>query len=151
MAARTQYVWSELGEAVLGKLTTPERLAKELERFKRPEGFRPREILEDAKKPGSYFHPLLDWDDKKEAEKHRLSRIRFIIAAVRLKRSVTVEDEDSAADQRRLPPPRAILAVKSDHFAYHDVKAIQQSAELQERLLEQVDRELQAIADRHRH
>lgn len=136
------YVWSEMGEGRYSKLTTPDRLASELRRFKGPKGYKPHKIVEEAEDPQSYFHQFFEWDDGKAARLYRVAQARTLIASVK----IIVHDEDPE-DMRRA---RAFYSVSDGrNRAYFDVQSIRSSPDLQRRLLEQVDRELQAIVDRH--
>lgn len=136
------YEWSEMGESRYSKMTTPERLASELRRFMGPDGFKPHKIVEEAKDARSYFHPFFEWNDTMAAGAYRLAQARALIASVK----IIVHDEDPE-DMRRA---RAFYSVSDRrNRAYFDVQSIRSSPELQKRLLEQVDRELQAIVDRH--
>lgn len=136
------YEWSEMGEVRYAKLTTPERLAAELLRFKGPDGFKPQQIVEEAKNPNSFFHPFFEWDRDKAANAYWLHQARALIASLK----VVVTDDDPE-DLRRA---RAFYSVSIHRTrGYHDVETIRSSHELQRKLLDQVDKELQQIVDRH--
>lgn len=141
MPPTQHYEWSEMGEVRYAKLTTPEKLAAELKRFNGPDGFKPHQIVEAARAKGSYFHQFFEWDDKKAAENYRVQQARALIASIRI---ITDDDPDA------LPRARAFYSVTQRRArGYHDVETIRNSHELQRRLLDQVDRELQQIVDRH--
>lgn len=42
----------------------------------------PRDVVEDARDPGSPLHPLITWDDAVAAEEHRLAQARRILRSV---------------------------------------------------------------------
>lgn len=137
-----EYEWSEMGEARYAKLTTPERLAEELLRFKGPQGFKPQQIVEAARAPTHYLHQFFEWDDAKAAESYRVQQARMLIASLK----ILVTDADEG-DLRRA---KAFYSVTNNRVrGYHDVETIRNDGRLQLRLLEQVDKELQQIVDRH--
>lgn len=142
MPPPSHYEWSEMGEVRYGKLTTPEKLATELKRFNGPDGFKPHQIVDAARNKSSFFHQFFEWDDTKAADAYRVQQARALIASVR----IIVSDDDPDA----MPRARAFYSVSQHRVrGYHDVEAIRGSSDLQRRLLDQVDRELQQIVDRH--
>jgi hypothetical protein len=135
------YEWSEMGEVRYGKLTTPERLAQELNTFRSEAGFKPQQIVEAASDPKSFLHQFFEWNDTKAAHNYRIAQARSLVASVRI--VVTDGDED-------LRRARAFYSLRNhNRRGYHDVVSIHSSGILQKRLLEEVDRELQYIVDRH--
>jgi hypothetical protein len=139
-----EFEWSDIGAARYAKLTTPERLAEELGRFKTPDGYKPQDIVKEAASPKSFFHKFFEWDDKKAADSYRIAQARMLIASVK----VVIHDDDPE-DMRRARAFYSLPRKGNSPRGYYDVETIRSDGRLQARLLDQVDKELLQIVDRH--
>lgn len=98
----------------------------------------PVAVVDSARDPSHPLHVHFEWDDAKAAESFRLEQAREIIRVVR------VED-----DERE--PPRAFLSVSEGRAgtSYRTLGDVMDSAELQNIVLAQAERDLVAFQRRY--
>lgn len=99
----------------------------------------PAAVVDVARPPESVLHPHFEWDDAIAAERFRLDQARSIIRCVRV--------DNIEADGE---PARAFVSINHGGTSYRTIQDVQNSAELQAKLLAAADRDLEAFQHRYR-
>lgn len=97
----------------------------------------PTMVVEAAKNPRHVLHKHFEWDDTVAANLYRLDQARGVI------RSICVEEGDEV-------PPAFISISGRGGTSYRTLRAVQNSADLQSRVLAQAERDLEAWERRYR-
>ena len=122
----------------------PQKIGEAIERHAENNGgqIRPRTLLDEARAPRHALHPHIEWKDAVAAEKYRLDQVRELI------RIVKVIDSDTDDET----PRRAFLnlADKDDGHSYRTIKDVLNSADLQLRVLQAAERDLESFEERYR-
>lgn len=97
----------------------------------------PAAVVAAARAKGSPLHQFFEWDNRKAADAWRLDQARSLI------RVVAVEPTPDAE------PVRAFLSVNTGKTHYHHVREVLTSRDLQLRVLQQAERDLDAWQKRY--
>lgn len=119
----------------------PQAIGESLEQIAEKTGaLTPGAVVDAARSPRSVLHRHFEWDDQKAAEQHRLMQARDLIASIHVEHEAT--DNGLA---------RAFLSVRDEEgVRYRRLSDILASADLQARVLEAAERDLQAFEERFR-
>lgn len=99
----------------------------------------PSAVVEAARKSSNVLHKHFEWDDTKAAQQWRVEQARSVIQCIHA--------EDRAVASGHV---RAFVSIATnDGRAYHTIAAIKESVDLQSRVLEQADRDLEAFERRY--
>lgn len=100
----------------------------------------PRDVVNAARDKGNPLHIHFEWDDRVAAEAYRVDQARNIIRIVRV-----VDDEASEGTSR------AFISVNGKNgVSYRAVDDVKASQDLQEAVLEQAEKDLEAFERRYK-
>ena len=100
----------------------------------------PRAVVDSARSPNHPLHIHFEWDDKIAADSFRIDQARNIIRIIR------VEDEATESGTSR-----AFVSVNGKHGrSYRTIEDVKRSADLQDALMAQAEKELKAFETRYR-
>lgn len=138
-----RYVFKDGPVCIKGmKDADPQRIGEALLSIAQSAGgdLEPKAVVDAARSPSSVLHRHFDWDDEVAAEKWRVEQARDLIACL-----VSYPLGGNAE------PARAFHSIATaDGRAYHALDEIRTSADLQERLLAEAERDLLAFQTRYR-
>lgn len=100
----------------------------------------PKAVVDAAREADHPLHKHFEWDDQNAAQSYRLDQARSLIRIVRV--------EDDTVDEGNR---RAYVSIKDKHgVAYRSVDDVLRSRDLQDALLGQAEKELEAFERRYR-
>lgn len=102
------------------------------------DGFKPKHLVDEAKKRNSPFHKHFEWNKEKAAEAYWDIQARNIIRCIRR------IDDDTGEDAGR-----AFLSVNNNGVAYHSTESVLSSRDMQHVVLRQARADLKAFTKRY--
>jgi exosome complex RNA-binding protein Csl4 len=137
-----RYTFKEPLTIVNASQADAQRIGTALEKIAAKNGghLTPSAIVEEASNPKHVIHPHITWDDSLAAKLYRLDQARAIV------RCIHVEDDETEDGH-----VQAFISIsEKDQTSYRSITEIKKSVDLQSKVLQQAEADLQAWQNRYR-